>query len=809
MTISYNWLCEYLPVNITPEKLAVILTSLGLEVESFEQVEDVKGGLEGLIIGLVLEIEKHPNADKLRLTRVDIGAEKSLQIVCGAPNVAAGQKVVVAPVGATIYPSNGNPLTMKVATIRGVESYGMICAEDELGLGNSHDGIMVLRDDAKPGTHAAAYFKLQSDWIYEIGLTPNRMDAMSHLGVAKDVCAYLSVHDRKDYTVKYPYNNHFKKDRQGTVIKVKIENQQACERYSGVLIENVLIAESPEWLQQRIKSIGLRSISNIVDITNFILHETGQPLHAFDADQIKGNAIIVKNLPEGTPFITLDEKERKLHSDDLMICNGNGEPMCFGGVFGGLHSGVTPQTKNIFLESAWFNPVTIRKTSFRHNLRTDAAARFEKGTDISNTVTVLKRAALLIKELAGGVIASDITDVYPAPKEKKQIVLTFQYLKKLSGKSYDSDTVKKILTHSGFEIIGEDADKIQIAAPFSKPDIELPADIVEEIMRIDGYDNVAIPGSITISPSVENIAYQEALKEKIAHYLAGNGFNEIFTNSITNSAYFDEATLRTSVKMLNSLSAGLNIMRPSMLETGLECLAHNINRKNNNLRLFEFGKTYHTSGVGQYEEKEKLCLYITGMIKEASWKTGEDKSDFYYLKGIAESILRAAGLSHYQVQPATDQHLTYGLQLQLNSDTLITLGLADAAIIKRFDIKQQVWYAELEWEKIYHYASKQHPGYSEIPRFPAVQRDLAIVVDKQIPYEKVEQSVKKINIKKLQSVKLFDVFESDKLNTRKKSFAINLTFLDTEKTLTDNEIDGMMQRIMHIFEQELPAEIRK
>ncbi len=809
MTISYNWLCEYLPVPVTPEKLAVILTSLGLEVENFEHAETVKGGLKGLVIGQVLETEKHPNADKLRLTRVDTGAGKPLQIVCGAPNVAAGQKVVVAPVGAILYPAKGNPLTMKVATIRGIESYGMICAEDELGLGNSHDGIMVLRDDAKPGAPAAEYFRLQSDWIYEIGLTPNRMDAMSHLGVAKDVCAYLSVHGGKDYPVKYPYNHHFKKDRQGAAIEVKIENRKACERYSGVLIENVTIAESPEWLQQRIKSIGLRPISNIVDITNFILHETGQPLHAFDADQVKGNAIIVKNLPEGTPFITLDEKERKLHAGDLMICNGKGEPMCFGGVFGGLHSGVTSQTKNIFLESAWFNPITIRKTAFRHNLRTDAAARFEKGVDISNTVTVLKRAAMLIKELAGGVIASDITDVYPDPKAKKQVVLTYPYLKKLSGKTYPPGTVKKILLHSGFEIMQEDADKIQVAAPFSKPDIALPADIVEEIMRIDGYDNVAIPGSITISPSVETIAYHEALKEKIAHYLAGNGFNEIFTNSITNSAYFDEATLRTSVKMLNSLSAGLNIMRPSMLETGLECIAHNINRKNNNLRLFEFGKTYHSSGAGQYEEKEKLCLYITGMIKEASWKAGEDKSDFYYLKGIAESILLAAGLPRYQLQPATVQYLQYGLQIKLHADTVITLGPADASVVKRFDIKQQVWYAELEWEKICHYASKQQTGYTEIPKFPAVQRDLAIVVDKQLPYEKVEQSVKNTNIKKLQAVKLFDVFESDKLGTEKKSFAISFTFLDNEKTLTDSEIDGMMQQIMHTFERELLAEIRK
>lgn len=809
MTISYNWLCEYLPVHIAPEQLAVILTSLGLEVENFEHAEEVKGGLKGLVVGLVLETEKHPNADKLRLTRVDTGTGKPLQIVCGAPNVAAGQKVVVAPVGTTIYPSRGEPLTMKVATIRGVESYGMICAEDELGLGNSHDGIMVLRNDATPGAAAADYFGLRSDWIYEIGLTPNRMDAMSHLGVAKDVCAYLSVHDSKNYPVKYPYSPDFKKDRQGEPIEVKIENQKACERYSGVRIDNVTITASPAWLQQRIRSIGLRPISNIVDITNFILHETGQPLHAFDAGQIKGNTVIVKNLPEGTPFITLDEKERKLHADDLMVCNGNGEPMCFGGVFGGLHSGVTAATKNIFLESAWFNPVTIRKTAFRHNLRTDAAARFEKGTDISNTVTVLKRAALLIKELAGGEIVSDITDVYPAPREKKQITLTWQYLRKLSGKSYHPDTVKQILIHSGFEIIYEDIDKVQVAAPFSKPDIELPADIVEEIMRIDGYDNVAIPDSITISPSVETTGLLLALKEKTANYLAGNGFNEIFTNSITNSTYFSEATLQTSVKMLNSLSAGLNIMRPSMLETGLECIVHNINRKNNNLRLFEFGKTYHTTGAGHYEEKEKLCLYITGMAKEASWKFKEEKSDFYYLKGITESILQVAGLSHYQMEPTAADHLQYGLQAVINKDVIITLGLAAPAVTERFDIRQQVWYAEIEWEKIGGLVLRQKARYTEIPRFPAVQRDLAIVVDKKLPYEKVERTLKKAGIKKLQAVKLFDVFESDKLGAGKKSFAISFTFLDKEKTLTDKEIDDMMQKIMHTFEQELPAEIRK
>lgn len=810
MTISYNWLCEYLPVTIEPERLSVILTSLGLEVENFEAYEEIKGGLKGLIVGEVLDVQKHPNADKLRLTTVDIGNNTPLQIVCGAPNVATGQKVIVAPIGVTIYPLKGDSVTMKLATIRGIESYGMICAEDEIGISDNHAGILVLNNNANPGTPAAEYFNIQEDWIYEIGLTPNRMDAMSHLGVAKDVCAYLTVHENKNHFVKYPYSTLFNKDKDGQPFKVIIENKEACQRYSGVYIEDVTIQESPQWLQQRIKSIGLRPINNIVDITNFILHETGQPLHAFDADKIKDNTVIVRNLAEGTPFITLDEKERKINAEDIMICNGQNEPMCFGGVFGGRDSGVTAATKNIFLESAWFNPIVIRKTSFRHNLRTDAAARFEKGVDISNTVTVLQRAAMLIKEWANGSIASDVIDVYPAPKHKKEVTLTYSYLKRLSGKIYDADTVKNILSVSGFDIISNNAEAISVAAPFSKPDIELPADIVEEIMRIDGYDNVVIPQNISISPSVETIGFQTAFKEKIANYLSGNGCNEIFTNSITNSAYFTEEVLKTSVKMLNSLSADLNIMRPSMLETGLECILHNLNYKNNNLRLFEFGKVYHSKGMGKYAETEKLCLYITGASTVASWKGKEEKSDFYFLKGLVESVLQTAGLNGYSISITSDKEgLQYGMKALFNNRLLATFGQVHDTVTKRFNIRQSVWYAELEWEALTALASSQKNGYTEIPRFPAVQRDLAIVIDKKVPFEKVEQTISKTGLKKLESVQLFDVFESDKLGASKKSLAISFTFLDKEKTLTDKEIDGMIQRIISTFETELAAEIRK
>ncbi|MEJ7769798.1 MAG: phenylalanine--tRNA ligase subunit beta, partial [Chitinophagaceae bacterium] len=576
MTISFNWLSEYLPVKTEPERLSKILTSIGLEVESMRKYESVQGGLKGLVIGEVISCEKHPHADKLKVTRVNTGSKEPLQIVCGASNVATGQKVVIATVGSTIYPVNGTPLTLKVAKIRNIESQGMICAEDEIGLGESHEGIMILPANVQPGLSAASYFSVYEDTILEIGLTPNRMDAMSHLGVARDVCAYLTHHDKKQLKAILPFSNTFKTDNTSLSINVSIENTKACQRYAGVSIKGVTIAASPKWLQDRLKAIGLRPINNIVDITNFILHETGQPLHAFDADAIKGGKITVKNLPDDTVFLTLDEKKRNISAQDLMICNAE-EAMAIAGVFGGLHSGITGSTSNIFIESAWFSPTEIRKTSFRHQLRTDAAARFEKGVDISNTVNVLKRAALLIREIAGGQIASEIVDVYPAPKTKTEVVVKYHYLKKLSGKNYHQDAVRKILEALGFEMIKEGIDEMRVKVPFSKPDISLPADIVEEILRIDGYDNIEIPTAIQITPSVDD-HIRSAYKEKVAGYLTGAGFNEILTNSITNSDFFPEEVLNKSVKMMNSLSAELNILRPSMLETGLQALAHNLNR---------------------------------------------------------------------------------------------------------------------------------------------------------------------------------------------------------------------------------------
>ncbi len=802
MTISYNWLSEYLPETIDPEKLSRILTSIGLEVESLERFQSIKGGLEGLVIGEVLACDQHPNADKLKITKVTIGSDEVLQIVCGAPNVEVGQKVVVATIGATIYPSSGESITMKLAKIRGVESHGMICAEDEMGMGTSHDGILVLPADLKPGMPAAAHFQPYNDWIYEIGLTPNRMDAMSHFGVARDVCAYLT-HHQKETRVKTPFSNGFKIDNTNLPIKVTVENTEACPRYAGISISGVEVKESPQWLKNRLQSIGLRPINNIVDITNFILHETGQPLHAFDADAIIGAEIIVKNEAEGTVFTTLDAKERKLSSKDLMICNAK-EGMCIAGVYGGKGSGVTATTKNIFLESAWFLPSSIRISSLFHGLRTDAATRFEKGVDIDNTVNVLKRASLMIKELAGGEISSEIVDVYPAPQPKTEVSLKHHYLKKLSGKNYHADKVNRILTALGFEILKEGMDELRVAVPRSKPDITLPADIVEEIIRIDGLDNIEIPTTISISPATDQSALKENLKDKIANYLVGQGFIEILTNSITNSKYFSEEVLNKSVKMINNLSADLDILRPSMLETGLETIAYNLNRKNNNLQCFEFGKTYASNGPGDYNETEHLALYFSGSDQEESWHQKSKSLDIYKAKGIVAAIMQLSGIG--------------GLQLSLLEDTILikagkkelgTMYKVSNKQLQNFDIKQDVYFADIDFVALLKLVDDRKITYKEVNKFPAMQRDLALVVDRHISFDAIDQQVRKTQISKLKQVRLFDVFESDKLGTEKKSMAMSFTFEDDQKTLTDKEVDAMVGKLIHQFEKELGAEIRK
>ncbi len=809
MIISYNWLSEYLPVPVDTDRLSKILTSIGLEVESQQKYESLKGGLAGIVVGEVLTCTKHPDADKLKVTSVNIGEAEPLQIVCGAANVAVGQKVLIATVGTTLYPSNGENFEIKKSKIRGVESVGMICAEDEIGLGESHEGIMILPIDKVAGTKAASLFETYTDTIFEIGLTPNRMDAMSHLGVAKDVCAYLWHHDKVEVRAISPFKNNFKTDNNNLIVDVKIENENACKRYAGLSISHITIGESPIWLQQKLKAIGLKPINNIVDITNFILHETGQPLHAFDASKIKGNCIIVKNATEGVVFKTLDSKERKLFASDLMIANSE-ENMCMAGVYGGIESGVTNNTTTIFLESAWFNNEDIRKTSLAHELRTDAATRFEKGVDISNTINVLKRAALMIKEIAGGEISSDIVDIYPSPIEKTSVALKYHYLKKLSGKNYHADTIKNILTALGFEIQKEGIDEIFVTVPYNKPDISIAADIVEEIMRIDGLDNIEIPITISIAPSADNDNGKVTGIEKTAGYLSNNGFHEIFTNSITDAKYYTEEILADTVKMINSLSANLDVMRPSLLQTGLEVIAYNINRKNTDLQLYEFGKTYDSKGIGKYDEKLHLAIYTTGIVKDASWQGKNSKADFYHIKGICEKIFISKGIKNIGVELITsDENFEYGVEFKFHNIVVGKAGNVATKTLKQFGIKESVLYADILWDELIALQQKNSIAYKEISKFPTVQRDLALILDKSIAYAEIEKIVKLNKIQSLKNIKLFDIFESEKLGKDKKSIAVNFTFSDNTKTLEDADTETMMNKIISSLQKNLNATIRK
>ncbi len=801
MTISYRWLSTYLPQKLTPEQLSTILTSIGLEVESLEHYENFKGGLVGLVVGEVLEVEQHPNADKLKLTKVAVGKERPLNVVCGASNVAIGQKVVLAPVGATIFPKGKEPITMKLAKIRGEESEGMICAEDEIGISEDHAGIIVLENQWKAGDLVAEVFEYDQDWIFEIGLTPNRMDAMSHYGVAKDVCAYLSYHETAVKAIS-PFTKKATKDKSIKVFKVSIEDEKGCRRYSGLNIEGVTVKESPNWLKNNLKAIGVRSINNIVDITNYILHATGQPLHAFDAAQIKDQKIVVKKYPAGTKFITLDGTERTLTAEDVMISDSE-KPLCIAGVFGGLKSGVTATTKNIFLESAWFENVHIRKTSVHHGLRTDAATRFEKGVDITGTVDVLELAAAMIQELAGG-NCSEVIDVYPNPAAKTKVKLSFAYLKKLSGKNYPAAAVKTILSSLGFEIVHETEAEIELAVPFHKPDISLPADLVEEILRIDGLDNIAIPTTISISPSIDPLEKKEKFKEKIANYLVGRGYTEIVTNSITNSAYFSEEVLAGSVKMLNNLTVELDVMRPSMLETGLEIIAYNLNRKNSHLSLFELGKVYGKSSKGSYYEAEQLAIYVSGKPFEDGWRTKGVVQDFFVAKGMVQAIFELLGIENYTFK-------TNGAVIELVAakKVLGQLQTIPSKKLNAFGIKQSVAYIYFDLTALMQVYQSKQVVYQEVSKYPSIERDLALVVPEATLYEAIESSIHAAKLTALKESRVFDIFESEKLGHQKKSVAINFVFNAADKTLTDVEIDAMMQVLIQQFEKNIQAEIRK
>ncbi len=803
MTISYNWLSNYLPEPVDAGKCAEILTSIGLEVESIIHTGVSDDKLSGLVVGEVLSCTKHPNADSLKLTMVNTGGAEPLPIVCGAPNVATGQKVVVATVGTELHPLSGDSFKIKKAKIRGEESIGMLCAADEIGVGADHNGIIILPADAVVGDNVIKYLAQDADTIFEIGLTPNRTDAMSHFGVARDICAWISHHEKRDF--KPVFEKNFPLPDGRSPVTVSIENETACMRYSGIYIENITVEESAPWLKQRLLSIDQKPINNIVDITNFILHETGQPLHAFDADKISGKKITVKTLPEGTMFTSLDGKERKLSANDLMICDAE-KPLCIAGVYGGLNSGVTEETKNIFLESACFSPVYIRKTSLLHNLRTDAATRFEKGTDISRTTEVLLHAAGLVLNNAGGKIVGEPEDIYPQPKDKKLIQLNWNYLRKLSGKEYPQIEAKNILLNLGYEIAEENQNAITWNVPHHKPAIHVAADLVQEIMRIDGLNNIKIPSGIFISPSIEKNKLSHKLKSKAASALSYSGFSEIFTNSLTNSRWYEEGEIKGSVQMINSLSAELDTLRPSMLQSGLNVMAHNINRKNNDLAFYEFGKTYGRSS-NDFSEKLHLCLYVSGNTKVADWKNKAVPADLFFIKGVVTSLLKQLGLNP-SFRSAEHQELSPCLEIYAGKDLIGYLGEVKTSSRKKHDIKTAVFHADLDWQKTESGANTD-VRYKEIPRFPAAHRDLSLIVDRSVTFNDIETATRKAALDKLSGMSLFDVFENEKLGAGKKSMAISYTFINESQTLTDQEMDRMVQALIGTYEKELKAEIRK
>lgn len=807
MKISYNWLKEYLSIDLEPKKVAEILTDIGLEVENLEEYQSVKGGLAGLVVGLVKEVVKHPNADKLTVTKVDVGNGKELQIVCGAPNVASGQKVIVATVGTEIHPINEEKFKIKKAKIRDVESEGMICAEDEIGLGESHDGIIVLPNDVQIGSLVKKYFDVQHDWIFEIGLTPNRSDAMSHFGVARDLSAYLQCNTDLKSVLQIPSVENFKVDNHDLKIDVAVENTEACPRYSGITITGVKIAESPKWLQNKLKAIGSKPINNIVDITNFVLHEIGQPLHAFDADEISDKKVIVKTLPEGTKFKTLDEQEIILSGDDLMICSEK-EGMCIAGVYGGINSGVKASTKNIFLESAYFSPQHINRTANKHGLKTDASSRFEKGADPNITLYALKRAAMLMKEISGGKISSEIIDVYIKPVQEKVVEVKFANINRLIGVEIKKETVKKILTSLGIKILSENSGEIKISIPTFKTDVSREADVIEEILRIYGLNKVPIPTRVNSSISYSKKSDKEKIQNVISIYLSGNGFHEIFSNSITRSAYYSDSKINF-IHLLNFSNAELDILRPTMLFSGLEAIVYNQNRKNVDLKFYEFGKTYEKGSGEKYIEKQHLALFLTGRKTEGNWISKNETADFYFLKALAQNVLRKLGFNDFDKTEINNEYLQYGLNFSLGNHLLVASGKVDRKILKQMDIRQDVFYADFDWNMILELVKNHKIKYKEVPKFPFVKRDLALVIDKNVQYAELEKIAFTTEKRLLKEVSLFDIYEDEKLGNDKKSYAVSFTFLDENKTLTDGEVDAMMEKLMKNYEKQIGAVIRR
>jgi len=808
MKISYNWLQQFLHINWEATKTGELLTDLGLEVEGIEIIESIKGSLKGVVVGKVLTCIQHPNADRLKITTIDLGDGDPVQIVCGAPNVAAGQKVPVAMIGTVLYDEKGEGFKIKKGKIRGEESHGMICAEDELGLGRGHDGILVLDEKLKEGTTAAAVVNIETDQVFEIGLTPNRSDAMSHYGVARDLRAGLI---QKDINLEFisPSVSNFHVDERTLRVDVEVENKELVPRYCGISITDITIKDSPKWIQNRLKAIGITPKNNIVDITNYVLHELGQPLHAFDSQKVKGNKIIVKTLKEGTKFTTLDAVERTLSADDIMICDADETPLCIGGVFGGIKSGVTENTTSIFLESAYFNPVSIRKTAKRHALNTDASFRFERGIDISMTEYALKRAALLIEEYAGGKMGSDVSDFYPEKMEDFQVFFSYESAYRLIGQEIPKETIKNILASLEIKINSETEGGLGLTIPSYRTDVQREADIIEEILRVYGYNNIKFSHKLNTSISFDSNK-DTKIENLIANQLSALGFNEIMANSLTKAAYTelsDGINAEANVAMLNPLSNDLGVLRQSLLFSGLESVSYNLNRKNSSLKFYEFGKTYHKYD-DKYQEDKHLTLFVTGNRTKESWKTVTSISDFFYLKGTLTSVLERLGIKNLKSTPTKSDVFSEGVTLSLGKIKLVDFGVVKRSILKEFGIKQEVLFADFNWENILKLASKKNIKVSELSKFPAVKRDLAILIDSKIEFKEVYNTAFQSERKLLKEVDLFDVYEGDKLPEGKKSYAVSFVLQDETKTLEDKQIDKIMQKLQQSFEKNLDAILR-
>ncbi|MBS9774050.1 MAG: phenylalanine--tRNA ligase subunit beta [Tenacibaculum sp.] len=807
MKISYKWLQQFLQLELDPEKTGELLTDLGLEVEGIEKIESIKGALKGIVVGEVLTCVKHPNADKLKITTVDLGEESPLQIVCGAPNVDAGQKVPVATIGTTLYDDKGKDFKIKKGKIRGEESFGMICSSEELGLGKTNDGIMVLDESLKAGTPCAEVFNIETDYIFEIGLTPNRADAMSHFGVARDLRAGLLQNDIKLELIS-PSVSDFHVDERILKIDTDIENKELTRRYCGITMTNITVKDSPNWIKNRLKAIGITPKNNIVDITNYVMHELGQPLHAFDVSKIKGNKVVVKTLKEGTKFTSLDEVERSLSSEDIMICDAEENPLCIAGVLGGLNSGVTESTSSIFLESAYFDSVSVRKTAKRHGLNTDASFRFERGIDINLTKYALKRAALLIEKYADGKVSSDISEFYPKKDEDFNVFLSFENTYKLIGQEIPKEVIKNILTSLDIKINSITEVGLGLSIPSYRVDVQREADVIEEILRVYGYNNIEFSHKLNTSISFDKNT-KHNIENIVANQLTSLGFYETMANSLTKPDYInlsDNLKEEHNVEILNALSNDLKVLRQSALFSGLESVAYNINRKNNNLKFYEFAKTYHN--YSKYEENKHLTLFVTGNRNDGNWKTSTETSDFFYLKGIVNSILTRLGISNLRTSPIKSDIFTEGIILSLGKTKLVEIGVIKRSILKEFSIKQDVLFADFNWDNLITLVSNKNIKVVDLPKFPTVKRDLALLIDNKVEFQEIYNLAFQSEKQLLKNVDLFDVYEGDKLPEGKKSYALSFILQDENKTLTDKQIDKIMQKLQKTFEEKVGAELR-